>query len=89
MQASAEDIMEHCRSHIAHFKVPRSVDFYAGALPKALKDSKRELREKFWSDRSDGTLTTEVAYPLMRGERLISAVRESHPCQGAQDGYAG
>lgn len=51
MQASAEDIMEHCRSHIAHFKVPRSVDFYAGALPKSGsgKILKRELREKFWT----------------------------------------
>jgi long-chain acyl-CoA synthetase len=50
MQASAEDIMEHCRSQIAHFKVPRSVDFYEGALPKSGsgKILKRELREKFW-----------------------------------------
>lgn len=51
MQASAEDILEHCRSHIAHFKVPRSVDFYEGALPKSGsgKILKRELREKFWA----------------------------------------
>jgi long-chain acyl-CoA synthetase len=50
MQASAEDIVEHCRSQIAHFKVPRSVDFYEGALPKSGsgKILKRELREKFW-----------------------------------------
>jgi long-chain acyl-CoA synthetase len=51
MQASAEDIMAHCRSHIAHFKVPRSVDFYEGALPKSGsgKILKRELREKYWA----------------------------------------
>ena len=50
LQASAEDIMEHCRRHIAHFKVPRSVDFYVGALPKSGsgKILKRELREKYW-----------------------------------------
>jgi long-chain acyl-CoA synthetase len=51
MQASAEDVIEHCRSHMAHFKVPRSVDFYAGALPKSGsgKILKRELREKYWA----------------------------------------
>jgi long-chain acyl-CoA synthetase len=50
MQASAEEIMAHCRSHVAHFKVPRSVDFYEGALPKSGsgKILKRELREKYW-----------------------------------------
>jgi long-chain acyl-CoA synthetase len=49
-QASPEDIMAHCRSQIAHFKVPRSVDFYEGALPKSGsgKILKRELREKYW-----------------------------------------
>lgn len=51
MRATAEDIMEHCRAHIAHFKVPRSVDFYEGALPKSGsgKILKRELREKYWA----------------------------------------
>jgi len=50
MRASAEDIMAHCRGHVAHFKVPRSVDFYEEALPKSGsgKILKRELREKYW-----------------------------------------
>jgi long-chain acyl-CoA synthetase len=50
MQVNAEDIIEHCRGHIAHFKVPSSVDFYQGALPKSGsgKILKRELREKYW-----------------------------------------
>ncbi len=50
MQANAEDIMAHCRGHVARFKVPRSVDFYEGALPKSGsgKILKRELREKYW-----------------------------------------
>ena len=51
VQASAEDIMAYCRMHIAHFKVPRSVDFYEGALPKSGsgKILKRELRDKYWA----------------------------------------
>jgi long-chain acyl-CoA synthetase len=51
MQASAEDIIEHCRGQIARFKVPRSVEFYEGALPKSGsgKILKRELREKYWA----------------------------------------
>jgi long-chain acyl-CoA synthetase len=51
MKATAEDIISHCRNHIAHFKVPRSVDFYEGALPKSGsgKILKRELREKYWA----------------------------------------
>jgi acyl-CoA synthetase (AMP-forming)/AMP-acid ligase II len=54
MQASAEDIMQHCRSQIAHFKVPHSVDFYEGALPKSGsgKILKRELARSFGWDRS-------------------------------------
>jgi long-chain acyl-CoA synthetase len=50
MQATAEDIVEYCRSRMGHFKVPRSVDFYEGALPKSGsgKILKRELREKYW-----------------------------------------
>ena len=51
VQAGAEEIIEHCRNRMAHFKVPRSVDFYAGALPKSGsgKILKRELREKYWA----------------------------------------
>jgi long-chain acyl-CoA synthetase len=50
MQASAEAIMAHCRGQIAQFKMPRSVDFCEGALPKSGsgKILKRELREKYW-----------------------------------------
>jgi long-chain acyl-CoA synthetase len=51
MRATAEDIIEHCRAHIAHFKVPRSVDFHESGLPKSGsgKILKRELREKYWA----------------------------------------
>jgi long-chain acyl-CoA synthetase len=50
MQATAEEIIAHCRACMAHFKVPRSVDFAVGALPKSGsgKILKRELRERYW-----------------------------------------
>jgi long-chain acyl-CoA synthetase len=51
MTATEQDIIEYCRARTAHFKVPRSVDFYEGALPKSGsgKILKRELREKYWA----------------------------------------
>jgi len=49
--ATEEEIIEHCRARIAHFKIPRSVDFHEGALPKSGsgKILKRELREQYWT----------------------------------------
>ena len=46
--ASEADIIEHCRSRIARFKVPKSVEF--GALPKTStgKIQKYVLREREW-----------------------------------------
>jgi long-chain acyl-CoA synthetase len=54
MTATGQEIIEHCRTRIAHFKVPRSVDFAEGALPKSGsgKILKRELREKYWAGQS-------------------------------------
>ncbi|MBI3328871.1 MAG: long-chain-fatty-acid--CoA ligase [Nitrospinae bacterium] len=50
MLATEGEIVEHCRARIAHFKVPRSVDFFDDALPKSGsgKILKRELRERYW-----------------------------------------
>jgi long-chain acyl-CoA synthetase len=44
-QASAEDLIAHCRANLANFKVPRDVEFRA-ELPKSsvLKILRRELR---------------------------------------------
>jgi long-chain acyl-CoA synthetase len=52
-EASAEDLVEHCRELIAGFKVPRGVDFHA-ELPKsgAGKLLKRQLREPYWEGRT-------------------------------------
>jgi len=47
---SADEVMEHCRSQIAGYKCPRSVDFRGSALPLsgAGKVLKRDLREPYW-----------------------------------------
>ena len=47
---TAEEVMEHCRSQIAGYKCPRSVDFRDTPLPLsgAGKVLKRELREPYW-----------------------------------------
>jgi fatty-acyl-CoA synthase len=51
LEASEADIIEHCRSHIARFKVPRSIEF--GPLPKTStgKVQKYVLREREWKGR--------------------------------------
>jgi long-chain acyl-CoA synthetase len=45
----AKEIIEHCRSHLANYKCPKSVDF-AASLPRnpSGKILKRELREPYW-----------------------------------------
>ena len=45
-----EDVIDHCRSRIAGYKCPRSVDFRDTPLPLsgAGKVLKRELREPYW-----------------------------------------
>jgi long-chain acyl-CoA synthetase len=47
----AAELIEHCRSRIAAYKCPRSVDF-VDALPRAENGKlyKRQLREHYWSD---------------------------------------
>ena len=48
-----EDVKEHARAHLAHYKVPRSVTF-SPELPKtgSGKILKRELRAPFWAGRA-------------------------------------
>ena len=45
-----EEVVEHCRAHLASYKKPRSVEFVED-LPKSAygKVLKRELREKHWA----------------------------------------
>jgi fatty-acyl-CoA synthase len=49
-RASEEEIIAHCRQHLAGFKVPKSVEFVEN-LPKGGtgKILKKILREKFWT----------------------------------------
>jgi fatty-acyl-CoA synthase len=48
MQPTAEEVIQFCREHMAHFKCPKAVEF--GELPKTStgKIKKFELREKEW-----------------------------------------
>ena len=50
--ATAGEIIEHCKRHLASYKKPRSVEFLP-ALPKNAygKVLKRELRDHYWADR--------------------------------------
>jgi acyl-CoA synthetase (AMP-forming)/AMP-acid ligase II len=51
---SAEEIMAHCRQHIANYKCPRSVDIRHEPLPMSAagKILKRELRAPFWEGKA-------------------------------------
>jgi len=51
-QAGEIELIEHCRSHLAHYKCPRSVEFLE-SLPKTGtgKVLKRDLRKKYWHGR--------------------------------------
>src|SRR6266568_1691985 len=54
MQVTSDDLIEHSRTLIAGYKVPRSVEFSQDALPKsgAGKILKRDLRDKYWKGKS-------------------------------------
>ncbi len=49
-QASGAEILDHCRKHLAGFKIPKRIEF-TDALPKGGtgKILKKVLREKFWA----------------------------------------
>jgi fatty-acyl-CoA synthase len=48
---TASELLDFCRSRIAHYKCPRSIEF-RDSLPKTAsgKILKRELRKKYWSE---------------------------------------
>jgi acyl-CoA synthetase (AMP-forming)/AMP-acid ligase II len=49
LAVSADELIEHCRSRIASYKKPRSVDF-TSALPRLFngKIDKKALRARYW-----------------------------------------
>jgi fatty-acyl-CoA synthase len=54
MKVSGDDILEHCRTHIASYKMPRGFTFRAEPLPLSGSNKvlKRELRAPFWESPS-------------------------------------
>ena len=46
-----QELIEHCRAGIAHYKCPRSIDF-VDELPRTEtgKMAKRKLRDRYWAD---------------------------------------
>jgi long-chain acyl-CoA synthetase len=48
----ATELIEHCRTLIADYKVPKVIDIREEAIPKSAagKVLKRELREKYWAN---------------------------------------
>jgi len=48
---TAEDLLEHCKQHIAGYKLPKQIDLRDEPLPKSGpgKVLKRELRQPFWA----------------------------------------
>jgi len=47
--ALADELIEYCRAHIAHYKCPRTIDFVE-ELPRTEtgKMQKRKLRDRYW-----------------------------------------
>jgi long-chain acyl-CoA synthetase len=52
-QASAGELIEFCRTRLASYKVPRSIELIEGELPKGGtgKILKKQLREPYWQGR--------------------------------------
>lgn len=52
-QATAEELTEFCGTRLANYKVPHSIEFIDGELPKGGtgKILKKQLRERYWKDR--------------------------------------
>jgi long-chain acyl-CoA synthetase len=53
-EVTVEELVAHCKQHIAGYKVPKGVELRSEPLPKSGpgKVLKRELREPFWAGRS-------------------------------------
>jgi len=65
-QASESELIEFCRSRLAHYKCPRSVEFF-DSLPKTGtgKILKKDLRKKYWQGQE--TIRPEFATDKAKG----------------------
>jgi long-chain acyl-CoA synthetase len=52
--ATAGELVEFCRSRLANYKLPKSIEFFDGELPKggSGKILKKDLRERYWKGQS-------------------------------------
>jgi long-chain acyl-CoA synthetase len=53
-EATSDELVEFCRSRLANYKLPRSIEFFEGELPKggSGKILKKDLRDQYWGGRS-------------------------------------
>ncbi|UCH24237.1 MAG: hypothetical protein JSU83_24245 [Deltaproteobacteria bacterium] len=53
MAAGEEELIEHCKQHLASYKKPKSVEF-VDEIPKNPygKILRRKLREKYWGEQT-------------------------------------
>jgi long-chain acyl-CoA synthetase len=51
-QLTTEELVNFCRERLANYKVPHSIEFIEGELPKGGtgKILKKQLRERYWKD---------------------------------------
>ena len=70
MNAAEEELLEFCRSRLAHYKCPHSVEFLE-SLPKTGtgKILKRELRRKYWAAQNSAVSSPRESYAAREGAR--------------------
>jgi fatty-acyl-CoA synthase len=73
--AGEMELIEHCRQRLAHYKCPRSVEFFE-SLPKTGtgKILKRDLRKKYWAGRE--SIRPESSLPESQGKAESAAQKK-------------
>ena len=78
-EVTQEELIAHCRSSIAGFKVPRAIDVQIEPLPKsgAGKVLKNRLREPFWAAQNSGSGTAKgLDVPAVSGNLILESATE-------------
>ena len=83
-QASAEELIEHCRARIASYKKPRLVEFAGAAAPHfgrhdRLPGARRRLRRRWVSGRSDSRRVApeEIGCSIHGSRRSSASIKRS------------